>query len=62
MEWIDGIKISDIEKLESSKLNLKDIDRKLFQMFSEQIFNTGFVHADPHASNSKQIVKFKFIK
>ncbi|XP_005180262.3 uncharacterized aarF domain-containing protein kinase 5 [Musca domestica] len=51
LEWIDGIKISDIEKLERTKLNLKDIDRKLFQMFSEQIFNTGFVHADPHASN-----------
>ncbi|XP_013106912.2 uncharacterized aarF domain-containing protein kinase 5 [Stomoxys calcitrans] len=51
LEWIDGIKIGDLDTLEKKSLNVKDVDRKLFQMFSEQIFNTGFVHADPHASN-----------
>lgn len=53
MEWIDGIKISDMENLKNNKLNLKDVDKKLFQMFAEQIFSSGFVHADPHASNSE---------
>lgn len=55
LEWIDGIKIGDIDGLQTKKLNLKEVDKKLFQMFAEQIFNTGFVHADPHASNSKTI-------
>lgn len=32
-------------------LNLADVDRKLITAFSEQIFNTGFVHADPHPGN-----------
>ncbi|CAF1511513.1 unnamed protein product, partial [Rotaria sordida] len=27
------------------------IDRKLIRLFAEQIFRTGFVHADPHAGN-----------
>lgn len=32
-------------------LNIKDVDKKMFQMFAQQIFNTGFVHADPHPGN-----------
>ncbi|KNC26574.1 hypothetical protein FF38_10003 [Lucilia cuprina] len=51
LEWIDGIKIGDVDKLKDNHLNLKDVDKKLFQMFAEQIFSSGFVHADPHASN-----------
>lgn len=30
---------------------MKEIDQKLFNVFAEQIFNTGFVHADPHSGN-----------
>ena len=52
MEWIDGCKITDLEKLKSQKIKLNDLDVKLFKIFSEQIFNTGFVHADPHPGNS----------
>ncbi|XP_067631607.1 uncharacterized aarF domain-containing protein kinase 5 isoform X2 [Eurosta solidaginis] len=51
MEWIDGFKISDVERIQYEKLSLSDIDLKLFKMFAEQIFNTGFVHADPHPGN-----------
>lgn len=50
-EWIDGYKISDVERIKDDKFNIADIDRKLFKVFSEQIFNTGFVHADPHPGN-----------
>lgn len=50
-EWIDGYKISDVKQLEADNFDLADIDRKLFNVFSEQIFNTGFVHADPHPGN-----------
>jgi aarF domain-containing kinase len=50
-EYIDGFKISDLQRIEREKLDLADIDAKLFKMFSEQIFRTGFVHADPHPGN-----------
>lgn len=51
-EYIDGIKIGDVEKIKNEKLDLADIDSKLFEIFAEQIFHTGFVHADPHEGNS----------
>nr|XP_012228006.1 PREDICTED: uncharacterized aarF domain-containing protein kinase 5 isoform X2 [Linepithema humile] len=50
-EWIDGIKITDIEGIQAEDLNLADIDQKLITLMGEQIFHTGFVHADPHPGN-----------
>lgn len=47
----DACKISDVESLRKKKINLKDVDRKLFKVFAYQIFTTGFVHADPHPGN-----------
>lgn len=40
-----------MKQLAADKFDIADIDRKLFNVFSEQIFNTGFVHADPHPGN-----------
>lgn len=51
MEWIDGKKITDTMELQKSNIKLGDIDLKLFKTFSDQIFSTGFVHADPHPGN-----------
>ncbi|KAH8339502.1 hypothetical protein KR074_010781, partial [Drosophila pseudoananassae] len=51
LEWMDGCKVTDLKTIESWKLNLKDVDMKLFNAFAEQIFYTGFVHADPHPGN-----------
>lgn len=45
--------MSDITRINADKINVKDIDRRLFNVFSEQIFQTGFVHADPHPGNSE---------
>ena len=50
-EFIHGIKISATEELKEQKFDLVDIDRKLIAAFAEQIFNSGFVHADPHPGN-----------
>ena len=50
-EFIDGIKISDRDKILEDGMSLKDIDQKILRIFSEQIFHTGFVHADPHPGN-----------
>lgn len=52
-EWIDGFKVSDKKRLAAERISLKEVDRKIFNIFSEQIFNTGFVHADPHPGNSE---------
>ena len=48
MEYIDGIKVSDVEKVKQSNLSLKEIDTKLVQAMAFQIFHSGFIHADPH--------------
>ena len=53
MEFVEGIKISDTEALLKNGLSLVDVDMKLFTAFAEQIFHTGFIHADPHPGNSK---------
>lgn len=50
-EFIDACKISDVNGLKRMNLNLKEIDKKLFEVFAYQIFTTGFVHADPHPGN-----------
>ncbi|KAL7630789.1 UNVERIFIED_CONTAM: hypothetical protein RMT77_017219 [Armadillidium vulgare] len=50
-EYIDGVKISDVEGIKNLGLSLKDVDTKMIKAFAEQIFHTGFVHADPHPGN-----------
>ncbi|CAF4569604.1 unnamed protein product, partial [Rotaria sp. Silwood1] len=50
-EFVEGITVDRTEELEKVNLSLKDIDQKLIHLFAEQIFRTGFVHADPHAGN-----------
>lgn len=50
-EYIHGVKVDNMEKIENLGLQLADVDRKLVLTFAEQIFHTGFVHADPHPGN-----------
>ncbi|XP_045620949.1 uncharacterized aarF domain-containing protein kinase 5 isoform X3 [Procambarus clarkii] len=50
-EYIHGHKVSDIESIKKDGLTLQDVDNKLINAFAEQIFHTGFVHADPHPGN-----------
>lgn len=52
-EFIDGIKISDSEALKKAKISAADVCTKLVLAFAEQIFHTGFIHADPHPGNRK---------
>ena len=51
MEFVDGIKISDIDKLKANSLDLKIITRKGADFYLDQIFKHGFFHADPHPGN-----------
>ncbi|ERL95171.1 uncharacterized aarF domain-containing protein kinase 5 [Dendroctonus ponderosae] len=50
-EFIDGIKITDVKRLKQEGYSLADINIKLFESFGSQIFESGFVHADPHPGN-----------
>ncbi|GLV45802.1 aarF domain containing kinase 5 [Carabus blaptoides fortunei] len=50
-EYIEGTHVNNMQRLKELGYSLADIDRKLFRIFGEQIFHTGFIHADPHPGN-----------
>ena len=58
MEYIDGIKVSDLDKIKESNLSLKEVDTKLVEAMAFQIFHSGFVHADPHVCHIDFTVVF----
>ncbi len=51
MEFIEGIKISEIELLKEHSLDPKIIARRGGELVLKQIFEFGFFHADPHPGN-----------
>ncbi|MCJ7683860.1 MAG: AarF/ABC1/UbiB kinase family protein [Desulfobacteraceae bacterium] len=51
MEYINGIKISDIARLKEEGLEPREIARTGFDLILKQIFVHGFFHADPHPGN-----------
>ncbi|XP_056154748.1 uncharacterized aarF domain-containing protein kinase 5 isoform X1 [Lampris incognitus] len=50
-EFCEGCKINNVEEIKRQGLSLKDAADKLIRTFAEQIFYTGFIHADPHPGN-----------
>ncbi len=51
IDWIDGIKISDVEALRAAGHDLPDIARRLVLAFLTQAISAGFFHADMHQGN-----------
>ena len=51
LEYIDGIKVSDFEKLRAAGVDFKRIAHIGTQFILKQIFEDGFFHADPHPGN-----------
>jgi ubiquinone biosynthesis protein len=51
MELVDGIKVSEIDKLEAAELDLKIITNRGADFYLKQVFELGFFHADPHPGN-----------
>ena len=51
LEYIDGIKISDLNKLKERGLDTKIIADRLITSYFKQVFDYGFFHADPHPGN-----------
>jgi len=51
MEWIDGIKMSDVEALSAAGHDLNAIADTLIQSFLRHTLRDGFFHADMHPGN-----------
>ena len=51
MEYIDGIKVSDIERLDREGFDRKVIAARGADLILKQVFVHGFFHADPHPGN-----------
>lgn len=51
MEFIDGVKINEADKLEGIQVNKKRIASILFLSYLKQLLEDGFFHADPHPGN-----------
>ncbi|MBA5723693.1 2-polyprenylphenol 6-hydroxylase [Candidatus Liberibacter sp.] len=51
MEWIDGIRISDVEQLRAAGNDLKHLSVSLVQSFLLHTLRDGFFHADMHPGN-----------
>ncbi|KAI8089403.1 ABC1 family-domain-containing protein [Halteromyces radiatus] len=50
-EWVDGVQLTDMEKITALGLDYKEAMKISIEAFSSQIFISGFVHGDPHAGN-----------
>ncbi|MDX2441640.1 MAG: AarF/ABC1/UbiB kinase family protein, partial [Desulfobacterales bacterium] len=50
-EFIDGIKVSEIERIEDAGLDRNIITVRGTELSLKQVFNYGFFHADPHPGN-----------
>ncbi|MCZ4090571.1 2-polyprenylphenol 6-hydroxylase [Sinorhizobium psoraleae] len=51
MEWIDGVKMSDIEGLKRAGHDLNKLAETLIQSFLRHTLRDGFFHADMHQGN-----------
>jgi ubiquinone biosynthesis protein len=51
MEFIDGIKVSDMQKLKDNGISLETVAERGATLIVHSIFDYGFFHADPHPGN-----------
>jgi predicted unusual protein kinase regulating ubiquinone biosynthesis (AarF/ABC1/UbiB family) len=51
MEFVEGIKITDLEGLRAAGVDPDRVARLLVEAYLEQVLVAGFFHADPHPGN-----------
>jgi ubiquinone biosynthesis protein len=51
MEYIKGVKVSDLEGLAAAEIDPKIITSRGAELWLKQVFDHGFFHADPHPGN-----------
>jgi ubiquinone biosynthesis protein len=50
-EWMEGVKVADLERLDSLKVDRRAAARLCVEAYCQQIFIDGLYHADPHPGN-----------
>ncbi len=51
MDFVDGIKISDVAALQSAGIDPTQVAEAVVDIFGEQVLRHGFFHGDPHPGN-----------
>ncbi|KAL3691259.1 hypothetical protein R1sor_004910 [Riccia sorocarpa] len=51
MEFMQGFKITDLQKLEEAGIDRLQVAELLVEVFAEMVFCHGYVHGDPHPGN-----------
>lgn len=51
MEWIDGIKLTDLEKVRAAGFDSRQVIEIGVECSLQQLLDRGFFHADPHPGN-----------
>lgn len=51
MEYIDGVRIDEADKLKEQGYDIEELGRRLAQNYVKQIIDDGYFHADPHPGN-----------
>jgi predicted unusual protein kinase regulating ubiquinone biosynthesis (AarF/ABC1/UbiB family) len=51
LEDVQGIKITDYEKIDAAGIDRAEVAHRLFDTYLKQIFEDRFFHADPHPGN-----------
>jgi ubiquinone biosynthesis protein len=51
MEIVDGIKVSDVDRIDAAGLNRERITHRGADLLLRQVFDHGFFHGDPHPGN-----------
>jgi predicted unusual protein kinase regulating ubiquinone biosynthesis (AarF/ABC1/UbiB family) len=51
MEFINGDKVTDLEKLRARNVSPEKVNRLLIRTYLKQLLEDGFFHADPHPGN-----------
>ncbi|MHB8577349.1 MAG: ABC1 kinase family protein, partial [Dehalococcoidia bacterium] len=51
MQFIDGIKVNDVQALRDAGLDPPAIGERIVDIFGDQVLEHGFFHGDPHPGN-----------
>lgn len=51
MDFVEGVKINDVEGIKDLKLKPTDCSSLLIEIFGRMIFQSGHVHCDAHPGN-----------
>jgi len=51
MEFVKGVSVNKVKEIRDMGIDLKEVSKLLSHCFSQQIFEFGHVHSDPHPGN-----------